>query len=475
MNSKRALKGVIWSLIDKLFNQLGYLAATLYLAKIIGPESFGLIGMLMIFMLLADSVISNGFSQALIQKSSAITRGDESTIFYVNLAWGVGIYSVLFILSPFIAGFYERPELTEIARLLFLVIIINSLTVVVRAKLIIKLDFKSQAVAGSFAVVVSSFLGIYLATEGFGYWSLVWMTIAKSIITSSGLWYFCRWWPSVEFSASSFRSFFKFGSNLMLAGMLATGINNLYLLLVGRYYSATQVGYFTQATNLSNFLSAFISSTLQGVSFPILTSIKEERDKLRNVYVYITSLTVLVSLPLLIGFASVSEEFVLIFLGDEWLPAASLLSLLCFARVVTPISAINMNILNAIGRSDLFLKVDLFKLPIIFISLLLAVPYGVEAIAWSIVITSLMSFFINAYYPGKLFGFGALQQLKVSRSYIGSALLMYLAVDQVEFENLVLDLTISIFVGGGVYFLSLLLLGDDLFKVVCSKLVGYIR
>lgn len=457
---KKALFSFIWSASDKVVNQLGYLAVTIFVARLIGPESFGLIGMLTIFMLLVESVISNGFAQALIQRSHQLTENDTSTIFYVNFIWGILMYLLLYFCAPLIADFYNQPELIGISRLLFIMIIINSLTVVARAKLTIDLDFKSQAIANTFATLLSSIIGIYLALEGYSYWSLVWMLVSKSIFNSLGLWFFCRWMPKLLFSIDSFKSLFKFGSNLMLAGLVATFVNNLYVALIGRYFNATQVGYFTQATNLSNNVSGLISSTLQGVTYPIMTSIKEDRTRLTDIYIQLVSVTMLFSLPFLIGFAAIAPEFIHLTLGDEWLAAVPVLVALCFARAITPISAVNMNILNAIGRSDLFLKIDLSKLPLTLGALFIALPYGINGLAWAMVCTSFIAFFINAYYPGKLFGFGGIKQMKVGYKYIIACVVMYGAVKSINLSSEIIEVVIKIIVGAFSYFISLVVLKD---------------
>lgn len=411
-------------------------------------------------MLLVESVISNGFAQALIQRSRQLTENDTSTIFYVNFIWGILMYLLLYFCAPLIADFYNQPELIGISRLLFIMIIINSLTVVARAKLTIDLDFKSQAIANTFATLLSSIIGIYLALEGYGYWSLVWMLVTKSIFNSLGLWFFCRWIPKLLFSLDSFKSLFKFGSNLMLAGLVATFVNNLYVALIGRYFNATQVGYFTQATNLSNNVSGLISSTLQGVTYPIMTSIKEDRTRLTDIYIQLVSVTMLFSLPFMIGFAAIAPEFIHLTLGDEWLAAVPVLVALCFARAITPISAVNMNILNAIGRSDLFLKIDLSKLPLTLGALFIALPYGINGLAWAMVCTSFIAFFINAYYPGKLFGFGGIKQLKVGYKYIVACVVMYGAVKSINLSSEIIEVVIKIIVGAFSYFISLVVLKD---------------
>lgn len=477
MNLKqKALTGFIWSASDKLINQLGYLGVTVFIARLIGPESFGFIGMLTIFMLLAESVVSNGFSQALVQRSQQLTEEDSSTIFYVNFAWGIAMYLLLYFCAPLIASFYNQPLLVDISRVLFIVVIINSLTVVARAKLTIDIDFKSQAIASTFSTLFSSIIGIYLAIKGYEYWALVWLLITKAILNSLGLWFFCRWLPKFVFSLRSFKSLFAFGSNLMLAGLVATFVNNLYVALVGRYFNATQVGYFTQATNLSNYLSGFISSTLQGVTYPIMTSVKNDRERLVNIYTQLISITMLVSVPLLIGFAAVSEDVVRIILGDEWLPVVPVLIALCFARTITPISSINLNILNAIGRSDLFLKVDLSKLPMTLAALFIALPYGIEGLAWAMVCTSFIAFFINAYFPSKLFGFGGIAQLKVAYKYIIAATVMYFAVSQVSIsDSLWLTLVAKITLGGLIYPALLIIMRDAFLLQNARPIVNKIK
>lgn len=460
---KQAINGIAWSIFDKLFNQLGYLAITVYLARLIGPESFGLIGILTIFMLLAQVLVNGGFTQALIQRSHQLTEADASTIFYVNMVWSILIYILLYVYSPWIADFFRRPELVTISRLLFLVIIINSLTIVVRAKLIIQLDFKSQSIAGSVATILSAILAVFLAQNEYNYWALVWLILSRALFVSIGIWLFCRWLPQWKFSMNSFHALFKFGSNLMLAGFVSILVNNLYIALIGRFYDTTQVGYFTQANNLSSSLSQFITSSLQSVTYPILTSLKEDKNRLVRVYKQLISITMLISLPILVGFSAISEDFVRLFLGKEWMPVVPVLMTLSFARTITPISAINLNILNAIGRSDLFLRVDLFKLPMMLGALFIALPYGVEGISWAIVCTSFVSFFINAYYPGKLFGYGALSQLKVIYKLVLAVSVMFFAIGLVSFDNKLLELAIKIFFGIMVYVIMLYVLRVPLF------------
>ncbi|MBE0491149.1 MAG: lipopolysaccharide biosynthesis protein [Sulfurospirillum sp.] len=467
----QAIHGLSWSLADKLINQLGSLAVTIYLARLIGPESFGFIGMLMIFMLLAESVISGGFMQALVQRSKDLTEADSSTIFYVNMLWGLVMYVVLYVSAPFIAAFYRQPVLEDISRILFLVVIVNSLSIVARAKLTIAIDFKSQTIVGTIATLLSSSIAIWLAYLDYGYWALVWLILLKAFFTTVGLWFFCRWLPKLIFSRDSLKSLLGFGSYLMVAGFVATFVNNLYVALVGRYFSATNVGYFTQSVNLTNALSGVISSTLQGVTYPIMTSVKEDKERLVSIYKQLISITMLFSLPVLVGFAAIADSFVKLFLGDEWLAAIPLIVALSLARTITPISSINMNILNAVGRSDLFLKVDLSKLPMTLAALFIAIPFGIEALAWAMVTTSFIAFFINAYYPYKLFNFGPIKQLKIAFNYILASGVMYIVVVFVSICSGVLELVLKIAIGAVAYTLFLWLRKDEFFMKVVGEIV----
>jgi teichuronic acid exporter len=465
----------MWSVGDKLVSQVGFILVHLYIARLIGPESFGLISMLLIFMLLADSVVNNGFSQALIQRSHSITEADSSTIFYVSLIWGIVIYLALYATAPLIASFYREPELAEIVRLLFLIIIFNSLTVVVRAKLLIKMDFKSQAIASFVATILSSSVAIYLVNSGYDYWAYVWLLLLKALIQNIFIWLFCYWHPRIIFSYNSFRKLFRFGSNLMVAGFVATLVNNLYLALIGRYYNATNVGYFSQAIGLTDFLSQFISTTLQGVTYPLLTSIKEQKTRLNNLYRKLINISAFISFPIFAGLAAISDTFVLLFLGEDWTPIIPIIQVLCIARSITPINIINMNILNAIGRSNLFLKIDLSKLPITLGTLFLSIGHGIYVVAWALVANVFISFFINSYFSGKLFGFGAWKQIKTVRNYIFSSMIMFTAVRLITFELLWLDLILSIMLGVTVYTSLMWFFKDELFKEIQIEVLHLLK
>ena len=447
----KAVNGFIWSFADKVGNQLVHFAVIIFLANKIGPEAFGLVGMLAIFVVFAESLVNNGFSQALIQRSKRATDKDFSTVFYTNVLLGITIYFVLFFAFPYIADFYGDERLEDAAQVLFLIVVINGIAVVARARLAIDIDFKKITIANTVATFSGASVGIVMAVNGFGYWSLVWMTITQSLINTSFLWCLSGWFPSLVYSKKSIRSLLGFGSNLMVAGVIATATSNLYVFMVGRYFESTRVGYLTQSTTLTNTISGVISSVLQGVTYPIMTSVNEDEQRMVKIYKQLIQITCFISVPVMIGFAATADSFTKTFLSEEWMPIIPLLVFFSLARLFTPISSVNMNILNAIGRSDLFLKVDLFKLPITLLAVFISAPMGIYAVSIAVFATAFIAYFINSYYPGKFFGFGAIQQIKLCWRILISAILMAVLIQLISIDNSLLELIVKIVFGAIIY------------------------
>jgi len=284
-----------------------------------------------------------------------------------------------------------------------------------------------------------------------GYWALVGMNLGRAITTAMLLIVITRWRPLWAFSMQSFHSLFSFGSKLLVAGLVATIGQNLYAVLIGKRFSVDQLGYFQQGYNYTNMLSGTLSSVVQGVTYPIMTSVKTDTGRLVGIYSKVMGVVTFITIPIFVGFASVSEEFVLIFLGEKWLPMVPVLIVLSLARMITPISSLNMSILNATGRSDLFLKIDLSKLPMVLVFLVIALPYGIVAVAISQLVAVFISFFINAYYPGRLYGFGAKEQIKELLPILLASSIMAFCIYWIEFESMVLQFLLKIGVGSLIY------------------------
>ena len=443
-----ATRGMIWNAVEKFSTQGGQLIIYIVLARLLMPEDFGLIGMLSIFIAISQTFIDSGMGSGLIQKKDR-SEIDFSTVFVFNLAVSTLLYVLLFVSSPLIANFYEKAQLTILTRVLGLNLIINSFAIVQRTKFTIDIDFKILAKINVISVIISGVFAITSAYIGMGVWALVILNLIRAFVTTLLLWFYKNWRLSLKFSKQSFKNLFGFGSKLLIAGLYANTLREVYNIVIGKAYSAAELGYYTTSKRITDISAGTVTSILQQVTYPILASLQNEKERLISAYSRLIRMTAFVIFPAMTLSALLADPFIRLLFTEEWAPAIVLLQWLCFAHIVTPISTINMNILNAVGRSDLFLKVDLSKAPIIIATLIITIPMGLKAIVIGNVINTGLSFFINAYMPGKLFGYGAFKQLKdmipvfVATGFM--ALFVYLGT--LISEIIILDIIIGIVLG----------------------------
>lgn len=444
--------GMLWNAIEKFSVQAGQFVIGIVLARILMPEDYGLIGMLAIFIAVSQLFVDSGFSTALIQKQNR-TDIDFSTVFYFNIAISVLFYLALFFTAPLIAAFYNVQQLTLLTRVLGLNVIINSFTVVQLAKFKINLDFKTIAKANFISVIIGGVVGVVLAYKGFGVWALVAQNLTRITSTVFLLWYQSKWKPSLNFSITSFKQLFSFGSKLLGAGLIATVFRNIYSIIIGKYFSTGELGYYTRAKGFADMASETITSILSQVTFPVLSSLQDDKERMVSVYKRLIKMTSFVIFPTMALLAIIAEPFIRLLLTEKWMGAVPLLQLLCLARVITPVSTLNMNMLNVIGRSDLFLKLDIIKIPIILLALIVAIPYGVKAVVIGHIISTAIAYFINTYYPGKFFNYGAFAQIKDIKLILFATLIMCVCVIPMTYlaPNDIIKLIVSIPLGITIY------------------------
>jgi len=406
-----ATKGMLWNALEKLSVQGSQLIIGIVLARILMPEDFGLIGMLTIFIVVSQVFIGSGMGSGLIQKKNR-TEVDYSTVFVFNFAVSSSFYILLFLVAPLIANFYNMPQLVGLTRVLAINIVINSLAIVQRTRLIINIDFKTIAKVNVVSVIAGGLSGVTFAYLGFGVWALVIQNLVRATVSVIMFWLLSKWKFSLSFSKQSFKELFGFGYKLLLTGLYGQILQNIYKLIIGKAFSAAELGFYTQAKNFAELASGTVSSVLQQVTYPILASLQDDKKRMTSVFSRMIRMTAFLSFPAMTMLALLADPFIRLVLTEKWLSAVPLLQWLSFARIFYPISALNLNMLNANGRSDLYLKVDASKIPLIIIALIVTVPFGVKAMVIGQVVTSAIAFFINAYMPGKLFGYGPLSQLK---------------------------------------------------------------
>jgi|TARA_B110001469_G_C9642673_1_gene323625 teichuronic acid exporter len=455
----KTTSGLIWSFVDKFSVQVVQLFIGVVLARLLIPEDYGLIGMLSIFIAISTAFISSGMGTALIQRKNR-TEADYSTVLIFNFGISILFYTLLFFSAPFISGFYNTPELTLITRVIGINLLIDSLALVQRMRLTIQLNFKTLAKINVTSILASGIFAIYLAYLGYGVWALVLRQVLNSVINVFLLWIFSKWKPSFVFSKESFKNLFGFGSKLLAAGLYATALQNINNVLIGKVYSASSLGFYTQATQLANMSAGTISGVIQQVTFPVLSTLQDDKARMVDTFRRLIKMSAFFNFPMMFLLAIITDPFIQLLLGDKWLNTIPLLQLICFARLLYPLSALNLTFLNSTGRSDLFLKVDLAKAPLIILALVITIPISVKAIVISHVVVTTITYFFNTYYLGKLHNYGGFKQLKdISRIILATVLastITYFSLDL--FDNHILKLAIGCTTMLIFYFISTYLL-----------------
>jgi teichuronic acid exporter len=406
-----AVSGIFWSFSDSMATQIVQFTVGVLLARILSPAEFGLIGMITVFLAITQSFVDSGFGQALIRKKDA-DNADFSTVFYFNFLAGILLFVLFYFSAPLIAEFYKQPELKDIARVIGIIILINSTSVTQRTKLIKRVDFRQLMKINLTAAVISGIIAITMALTGFGVWSLVWRSIIGSAVQSILLWYSNKWVPSLIFSKESFRSLFSFGSKLLISGLIDTIYRNIYLLIIGKFFSAVELGYYTRADQFSRLASQNLTGTVQRVSYPVLSMVQDDNERLKAGYKKLILSIMFITFAIMLGMAAVARSMILILIGEKWLPSVEFLQLLCLGAMLFPLHALNLNILNVKGRSDLFLKLEIVKKALAVPVIIIGVFLGIRAMLLGMIVLSITAYFINSFYSGKLINYSVREQIK---------------------------------------------------------------
>lgn len=408
---QKTKSGLLWSSVERFSNQGVQFLFSIILARLLAPEDYGIVAMVVIFFAIAQTFVDSGFSNAIVRKKDR-TESDLSTCFYFNIFVGLGFYILLFLCSPFIAGFYDQPILSPIVKISGLTVLINSLCIVQQAQFTIRIDFKTQAKVTLTSTVISGILGILLAYLGYGVWALVWQGVTGSFVRMILFWILSKWRPRESFSKDSFHYLFGYGSKLLASGLLDTTYNNIYPIVIGKFYSPAQLGNFSRAQGWASLPSSNITGILQRVTFPVLTEMQDDNERLATNYRKLLRLSAFVVFPLMMLLAAVASPLVRVVITSKWDACVPYLQIICFAMMWYPIHAINLNLLQVKGRSDLFLRLEIIKKVVGVCVMCVTIPLGVTAMCFGMVFTSINALFINTYYTGKLINVGYLTQMK---------------------------------------------------------------
>lgn len=407
----KTIAGILWSFIERLSLGTVQFAINVIMARFLLPSDFGMIGMLAIFLQISQSFVDSGFASALIQRRNR-TDIDFSTVFYFNIVIALLLYGILFVIAPWIACFYKIPELTGVTRVVTLSLVLNSLSAVHKVKLSIVIDFKTQSIISLSASIISGCIGIWMAFAGRGVWALVWQTILNSLILTILFYYFVTWKPLLVFSVESFRRLFFFGSKLLISGLIHTTYSNLYTIVIGKKFSALDLGYYTYARQIAMLPSVGLNSFISRVIYPVLSLIQDDNEKLKSAYSKYVRLSSYIIFPLMVGLIALAQPIVQLLLTDKWSGVVILLQILCLDWMFDHLSIINLNLLYVKGRSDLALKLEVVKKTIATLILFASIPFGVIGMCWGRVLYSLIATYLNTYYTKSLIGLSFSDQIK---------------------------------------------------------------
>ena len=412
MNLKqKTISGFTWSFIESIIGQGITFFVGIILARLLSPQEFGLIGMLTIFIALSQLLTDSGFSHALIRKQNC-TQQDYSTVFYFNIVLGISLYVLLFLAANTISIFFREPILKPLIRVIGLAIIINSFTIIQNTLLTKQINFKLQAKISVVSFFISGIISIYMAYTGWGVWSLVALTLFKHSINSVLLWFWNKWKPLWCFSKKSFVELFSFSGKLFVTQLIDALYRNLYYVIIGKYFSAAELGYYTRAEQFQSLPSVNLQGIIGRVSYPVLATMQNDTPRLRDTYKKLIRSTMLITFVLMLGMAASAKPMILSLVGEKWEPCIMYLQLLCFVGIFYPLSALNLNILYVKGRSDLALRIEIIKKFLFVPVFVLAVMWGIKVMILSMIILSLISSFINSYWSGHLIGYSFFEQIK---------------------------------------------------------------
>ena len=423
----KTVKGVAWSSIDNVAQFGVSFIVSIVLARLLSPDDYGLIGIIAIFTTVCTALINGGFTTALIRKKNA-TDDDYNTAFIVNLGISLLLYVVIYLCSPLIAGFFNRQELIALTQVSSLGMIIGALGLVQQTRLTKRIDFKTQTKITIFASIASGIVGIVMALIGVGVWSLVAQSLLSHGLRTILLWVANKWVPQLRFSSKSFHELFGFGWKMMLSGVLDAIWKELYQVVVGKFYSPATLGQYTRAKNFSQLFSSNLTNVIQRVTYPVLSNMQDDKDRMIAAYRRIIKVTMFIAAISMFFLGAISEPLLYCLIGPKWHEASIYLPLICISMSSYPLHAINLNMLQVQGRSDLFLALEIIKKIIAIGPLFIGAFIGIVPMLYANMFTTVIAFFLNSYYSGKFLGYTSWMQIKDIAPSYGLAAFVALSV-----------------------------------------------
>lgn len=425
----------MWSAVENVTRLGVTFVVSIILARLLSPEEYGLIGILTIFIALFNAIVDSGFTNALIRKQDA-TDADYSTVFYTNLVLSLILATTLFFCAKPIAVFFERPELINLTKVMSIVVVINAFAIVQRVRTTKAIDFKTQTKITFISSIGSASIGIAMAYLGYGVWALVGQQISNHLLSTIFFWIYNKWMPKLIFSWASFKEMWAFGSKLLASGLIDTAWKEVYQVVIGKCYSPGTLGLYTRAKQFADLCSSNLTSVVQRVSYPVLSSIQDDRTRLKGAYQIVIKTSMLLTFVLMMGMAACAKSMIQVLIGEQWLGCVPMLQIICMCGMLYPLHALNLNMLQVQGRSDLFLRLEIIKKVIAIGPLLLGIFVDIYLMLAGSLVTSLIAYYLNAHYSGPFLNYSIKEQLKDILPSFGVAIAMAVPVFAMSFIHM---------------------------------------
>ncbi len=409
--SDKFLNAIFWVVIDKLGGSLSNFLITIVLARLLLPEDFGLLAMVMVVVGITAGLVDSGFSLALIREKH-ISELDKSTTFLFNVVAALFLYGALYATAPMVARFFEQPLLTDVLRVLGITLIVDSLTLIQRALLTQQIDFKTQTKVRIPALILGGLAGITMAFYGFGVWSLVGQQLLRGGLTTVLLWKMFPLPVWNRFSRASFNHFFSFGFKILISGLVGKFYEEIYKLVIGKFFAAAVLGFFTQANNFLMIVVNPLSSTILRVTYPVLAKLQDDDRQLKEGYRKLITMTSFGLLPVLAGMGVLAKPAVSFIFGEKWLPSVPFLQMLCAAALTNHLQYINANAILVKGRSDYTLTLEIVDKVFITLAIVIGLQIGIYGLVGSVVVSSYFNLFIYVYYANKVIDYSLREQFR---------------------------------------------------------------
>ena len=476
MEKKIVFKNFIWRFAERCGAQLVTFIVSIVLARILAPEDYGTIALVTVFTTILQVFVDSGLGTALIQKKEADDL-DFSSVFFFNFAVCIILYIGMFIAAPFIAEFYNDSSLTSVVRVISLTIVISGVKGIQQAYVSRNMMFKRFFFSTIGGTIFSAVFGIVLAYQGFGVWALVAQQLTNTAIDTLILWLTVKWRPKLMFSWNRLKTLLVFGWKLLVSALLDTCYNNLRNLIIGKMYSSADLAYYNQGDKFPKVIVTNINTSIDSVLLPTMSSAQDDRERVKNMTRRAIKTSTYVMAPLMMGLAFCSVPIVHLVLTDKWLPCVPFLRIFCVTYMFYPIHTANLNAINAMGRSDWFLRLEVIKKIVGMAILLSTMWFGVMAMAYSLLLSSVLSQIINSWPNRKLLGYGYLEQIRDIAPAIILAVIMGICVYFIGYIPLptIVTLIIQIVAGAIIYIVLSAILKLEEYEYLTGMIKSFLK